>query len=109
MEKRGLRFFILHTLAHQLQNWADFVSRMAGDQERPVQQHQSDMEYADVGSSNHLYHVVSPLLSNMESADPDNPPSHWAARVSANEPPAHWLALVQKGAPDLLKQIRYSS
>lgn len=109
MEKQGLKFFILRALAHQLQNWADFVFKQVGEEGRSAQWNQANAERADTGSVADASREVSSPMPDMGSAGADNPPAHWLTRAGAGEPPAHWLARVQKDAPELLKQKGHST
>ena len=97
MEKQGFRLFILRILAHQLQNWADFLSRQVGEAERE----RASGEAIDTGNMTDTRMTSSPE-SDMGSANAENPPADWLKRASAAAPPADWLARVQKDVPALL-------
>ncbi len=104
MQKQGFQFNILRLLAHQLQNWADFVSRQAGEDERSDARERANIETAQTASEADDSSVGSSVEPDMGSVNTQETPSDWLARLSAAEPPADWLARVQKDAPSLLAQ-----
>jgi hypothetical protein len=135
MEKQGLRFFILHALARQLQSWADFIFQqieggfahqtLSGGQVSPdgvsVQRRQAKVDGTDMGSAADASRAAfSPLptaptpapeeaVESMDAEWTDTPPAHWLARLATSDPPAHWLARVQKDAPEQLTQREHFS
>src|SRR5579862_5475403 len=67
MKKRGLKFFVLQTLAHQLQRWADIVSRQLDDEK--------------TGVENATFSTSASTEDMITITDIDGPPAHWLARV----------------------------
>ncbi len=105
MEKQGLRFFILHALARQLQGWADLVFKQVGEEGRSAQGSQANTEKAERDSGPEVSGVTAAPVVVAQ------PPTleEEGNSADADGPPAHWLARVQKAAPDLLKQKGYAA
>lgn len=103
MKKQGLQFFMLRTLAEQLQGWADFVSRQIGEEAHPLAQTPANAVQPTMGSVADTPRAESVSEGDMENPDADNPPVYWMELTDVNEPPAHWLARVQKDASEPLQ------
>src|SRR5690348_13649501 len=100
MKKRGMKFLVLHALAHRLQNWADFLIRQIG--EGPVLPDQGEGAKTRAETEIQESEMASEALSHSLSLSPEQEDLD----MQLDGPPTHWLARVQKDAPDLLRQRR---
>lgn len=90
MKKQGVTFVVVRALARQLQNQADFLFSLVGEEERVTPR-----AWADAPST--------PMANQQPHLDQtDAPPADWLAKQEAGGPPAHWLQRVQRDAPTLL-------
>ncbi len=96
MKKRGVMFFVLRTLARQLQSQADFLFKLVGEEERFVPQTQPDAQ------NKMTTQQVTAEEWHLGTAEMEDSPAHWSELGETDGPPAHWLRRVQQATPELL-------
>ncbi|MGH2480912.1 MAG: hypothetical protein ACRDHW_14760, partial [Ktedonobacteraceae bacterium] len=90
MKKQGVTFFVLRALARQLQNQADFLFRLVGEEERLIPQMQPGVQKTATAKQG------SRREQRLSSPETANPPAHWLAKRDSGGAPAHWLKHVQQ-------------
>ena len=96
MKKQGVTFFVLRTLARQLQSQADFLFKLVGEEERLVPQIRQDAQ------NKMTIQQASTEERRLSSAEMEALPAHWSELGETDGPPAHWLRRVQQATPELL-------
>jgi hypothetical protein len=86
-------FFVLRTLAYQLQSQADFLLMLIGEETRPVlRSHASTSSQAE--TTQEIAHALS-----SEELPTIAQPATWPDVEAGDAPPTHWLSLVQQASP----------
>lgn len=93
MKKQGVWFFVLRALACQLQNQADLLFSLIGEEERPLPRKQPGAQ------SGTALQQATAREQRLSSAEAETLPAHWLAPGGRDEPPAHWVRLVQQAKP----------
>lgn len=91
MNKQGVKFFLLYTLACQLQKQANFLFSLVGEGYSTHQHQENERTLAAPGDAAQEQGSVNPeadipLADRAGSREPDGPPAHWLNRVQQADP-----------------------